>query len=208
MPFDLTGVSVVYTVEFAPNGKWFAVGHTGRSSKLDLFDWNDGAPTKIPFAFSRSSEIHFMAWSPDSNSLALINDGEFQIIDWSTGTPVLSRRTNVAPFNGDHYLSTLGWTSDSKKIVVSQSHTSSSRGVLTFYNVAIGGRTSIITPLKRGVPGKLYATQWSPSNDLFFIVINSSPFFQILDSGTFHDNAWQLVHMDGPEFVPGDFITV
>ncbi len=206
VPITLSGLSIVYTVEFSPNGQWFAVGHTGRSSKLDLFAWNDGVPTKIPFTFSRSSEIRFMSWSPDSNSLALINNGKFQIIDWSTGTPVLSTRTNVVPSSG-YSLVTLGWSPNSKRIVVSQKFNQNQIGFgnMQFYGVEIGGATSVDSSSAITFKGVPYATQWTPSGELFMVANNLDPYFQIYDSGDAHENAWQLIHLDGPAVGDGDF---
>ncbi len=205
----LSGLSIVYTVEFAPNGQWFAVGHTGRSSKLDLFAWNDGVPTKIPFTFDRSSEIRFMAWSPDSNSLALINNGEFQIIDWSTGTPVLSTRTNIVVPLTYATLATLAWSRDSKTLAVGSKYftNGNSYHYVISYGVEIGGATTATNGLALNSSGQPYAAQWTPFNEFFLLAIDVDPYFLIYESGNTHDNAWQLMHLGGPAVEDGDFIT-
>ncbi len=200
----LSGLSIVYTVEIAPNGQWFAVGHTGRSSKLDLFAWNDGAPTKIPFTFSRSSEIRFMTWSPDSNSLALINNNEFQIIDWSSGAPVLSTSTTVLATPG-WVLKTVAWSKQSEQVAVGLYNSDTDISQIFLYQVSVGGSTTKVQEFSiSGILGQIFGAQWTPSQQYFLIAHSGGQFLSVYDAGQLIESAWQLVHLDGPEVLAGD----
>ncbi len=42
----------------------------------------------------------------------------------------------------------------------------------------------------------------------FIVAHDGAPYLTVYSAAKLHKNAWQLVHLDGPEVHPNDFITI
>ncbi len=138
----------------------------------------------------------------------ILDDGgtDVAVIDFRGDTPTrLTAGINFIKAPNQTF-ETVAWSQGEEYnyLAVSTYHEPESR--INFYDFETGQSVRSEVLEIEGIRGRVRDTFWNPEyNDQFMITTTETPYFQAYRTGELHSGAWQLVHLDGPDFSASDF---
>ncbi len=199
---------VVHAVEFSPDGLTLAAGHVGAPVLTIYKKENDVFVKQNYRRFPRTGEIvKHLSWSFDSQYLAFINEGNIQVYDMSGSSPI---KKDILINRPAGFVYTAIRCAPAANIVAIASYheVNNNQGTIEFFNMGAAGVTKLDQPAIEGLPSIIHDIRWTTDEQHFIVAHGGAPFLSVYTAAKLHKNAWQLVHVDGPEIQSTDFVTI
>lgn len=207
---DAAVTDIVHAVSFSPDGQYLAAGHIGNPILTIFRKVNNVFTKQIYRRFIRGGQIvKNISWTYDSKFLVIINEGNVQVYDMFSGGTPFQIGSNINREPGFVYTAITCAPTRNIIAVASYHEANDNDGRIEFFEIIDSpGLDKLNLPTITGIPSIIHTMRWSISGEHFIVGHSGGANLSVYSAAKVHTNAWNLIHIDGPNVKSIDFETI